>query len=63
MLTIPDPEYAARGETEVEITDLDSGKVSGSSTNRVPSFRARAWMSLAMIAGIALLVAAVLVSV
>ena len=63
MLTIPDPEHAARGETEVEITDLDSGKVIGSSTNRVPSFRARAWMSLAMIAGIALLVATVLMGV
>ncbi len=63
MLTIPDPEHAAGGETEVEITDLDSGKVSGRSTRRRPSFRARAWMSLAVIAGIALLVTAVLVSV
>ena len=65
MLTIPDPEHAARSETEVEITDLDSGKVAGSSTRRrrVPSLRARAWMSLAMFAGIALLVATVVVSV
>jgi outer membrane protein assembly factor BamB len=65
VLTIPDPDHDAGGETEVEITDLDSGKVSGRSTrrNRVPSFRARAWMSLAMIAGIAFLAAAVLVSV
>ena len=63
MLTIPDPEHAAGGETEVEITDLDSGKVSGRSTRRRPSFRARAWMSLAVIAGLALLVAAVLVGV
>jgi outer membrane protein assembly factor BamB len=65
VLNIPDPEYAAGGETEVEITDLDSGKVPGRYTgrNRVPSFRARAWMSLAMIAGIALLAVAVLVSV
>jgi hypothetical protein len=65
VLTIPEPEHAARGETEVEITDLDSGKVAGSSTrrSRMPSFRARAWMSLAMIAGSALLVATVLLSV
>lgn len=65
MLTIPDPEHAARDETEVEITDLDSGKISGRSTrrSRMPSFRARAWMSLAMIAGIALLVATILASV
>jgi outer membrane protein assembly factor BamB len=63
VLTIPDPDHAAEGETEVEITDLDSGKVSGRSTRRRPSFRARAWMSLAVIAGLALLVAAVLVSV
>ncbi len=62
-MTIPDPEHAAGSETEVEITDLDSGKVSGSSTSKRTSFRARAWMSLAMIAGIALLVAAVIVSV
>jgi outer membrane protein assembly factor BamB len=63
VLTIPDPEHAAGDETEVEITDLDSGKVSGRSTRRRPSFRARAWMGLAVIAGLALLVAAVLVSV
>ena len=65
MLNNPDPEHAARGETEVEFTDLDSGKVVGSLTrrSRVPSFRARAWMSLAMIAGIARLVATVLVSI
>jgi outer membrane protein assembly factor BamB len=63
VLTIPDPEHAAGGETEVEITDLDSGKVSGRSTRGRPSFRARAWMSLAVIAGLALLVVAVLVNV
>ena len=65
MLTIPDPEHVTRGETEVEITDLDSGKVAWSSTrrSRVRSFQARAWMSLALIAGIALLVATVLASV
>jgi outer membrane protein assembly factor BamB len=63
VLTIPDPEHAAGSETEVEITDLDSGGVEGSSTSRRPSFRARAWMNLAMIAGIALLVATVLVGV
>jgi len=65
VLTIPDPEHAAGGETEVEITDLDSGKVPERSTrrSRVPSFRARAWMSIAVIAGIALLAAVVLVSV
>ena len=66
MLNIPpDPEYGAGSETEVEITDLDSGKIPGRSTrrNRVPPFRARAWMSIAVIAGIALLAAVVLVSV
>ncbi|HEX6484853.1 MAG TPA: PQQ-binding-like beta-propeller repeat protein [Ktedonobacteraceae bacterium] len=64
-MNIPDPEHAAGGETEVEITDLDSGQIPGRSTrrNRVPWFRARAWMSLAMIGGIALLVVVVLVSV
>jgi outer membrane protein assembly factor BamB len=64
-LNIPDPEHAVGDETEVEITDLDSGKVSARSKrqNRVPSFRARAWMSLAVIAGTALLFVAVLVSV
>ena len=60
MLTIPDPEHAEGGETEVEITDLDSGKVSARSTRQN---RVRAWMSLAMIAGTALLVVAILVSV
>ena len=65
MLNIPDPEYAAGSETEVEITDLDSGKIPGRSTrrNRVPPFRARAWMSIAVIAGITVLAVAVLVSV
>ena len=65
MLNIPDPEHATGEETEVEITDLDSGKSAERSTrgNRVSSFRARAWRSLAVIAGIALLVAVVLVSV
>jgi outer membrane protein assembly factor BamB len=64
-LTIPDPEHATEGETEVEITDLDSSKVSGKSTRRrlVPSFRARAWMSVAVIAGVAVLAAVVMVSV
>jgi outer membrane protein assembly factor BamB len=65
VLNIPDPEHAAGGETEVEITDLDSGKVPGRYTrdNRLPWFPTRAWMSIAMIGGIALLVVVVLVSV
>lgn len=65
MLNIPDPEHAAGGETEVEITDLDSGKRPGRYTRWSPmsSFRARNWMSIAIIAGIALLVVAALVSV
>jgi len=65
MLNIPDPEYAAGGETEVEITDLDSGKIPGRSTrrNRVPPFQARSWMNIAVIAGTALLAVAVLVSI
>jgi hypothetical protein len=65
VLNIPDPEYATAGETEVEITDLDSGKIPGRYTrrNRLPSFRARAWMSIGMIGGRALLVVVVLVSV
>ena len=64
MLNIPDPEHAAGGELEVEITDLDSGKGAGRSTrgNGLPWFRARAWMSIGMIGGIALLVVVVLVS-
>ncbi len=65
MLNIPDPEHATGGETEVEITDLDSGKRPGRYTgrSRMSSFRARTWMSIAVIAGLALLVVAVLVSV
>jgi outer membrane protein assembly factor BamB len=64
VLNIPDPEHAAEGELEVEITDLDSGKGAGRSTrgNGLPWFRARAWMSIGMIGGIALLVVVVLVS-
>jgi outer membrane protein assembly factor BamB len=64
-LTTPDPEHTTKGEIEVEITDLDTGKFSRKSTNgsQVPSFRTRAWMSLALIASITLLVATVLVSV
>lgn len=67
-MNTPDPKHAAGGETEVEITNLDSppgtGKVPERSTrrNRVPSFQMRIWMSIAMIAGIALLVVTVLVS-
>ena len=62
---MPDPEHAAGDEIEVEITDLDSGKIPGRYTrlNRAPSLRARAWMSIAVIAGIALLVVAVLLNV
>ena len=65
MLNIPDPEHAAGGEAEVEITDLDSGKRPGRYTRRslLSSFRARTWMSIAVVAGLALLVVAVLVSV
>lgn len=69
VLYTPDPEYTSEDETEVEITDLDSpletGKVAERSAKlgQVSSFRARAWMSIAMIAGIALLIVTVLVSV
>lgn len=65
----PDPEHASKSETEVEITDLDappeSGKVPGRLTRRsqMSSVRVRAWMRIAVIAGIALLGVAVLVSV
>ena len=65
MLTIPDPEHTSGGETQVKITDLDSDKVTRRSTRRfqMPSFRTRAFMNLAIILGIALLSAVVLVSV
>jgi hypothetical protein len=68
-LQTPDPEFAEEGENEIEITDLVSstgtGKVSGkfASWSQVPTSRARAWMSIAMIAGIALLVFTVLENV
>ena len=63
-MNTPDSENA-RGDTEVEITDLDApktGTIPGSYTRRgqVPSLRERIWMSLAVIAGIALLVILVL---
>lgn len=62
----PDPEPAASSETKVEITNLDSpGKLPGRSPrqSRGLSFRVRIWMSLVIIAGIALLIIIVLVSV
>jgi outer membrane protein assembly factor BamB len=65
----PDPEHAAESNAEVEITDLDSppasGKVPGKPTGwrRVSSLRVRAWMSIALIAAVALLGVTVLVSI
>ena len=58
----PDPEFAAEDKNEVEITDLDSpsksGKVLGKFAiwSQIPSFRARTWMSIAIISCIVLLV-------
>lgn len=66
---IPDPEHAAESNAEVEITDLDSPPASGEVTakparqHRISSLRVRAWMSIALIAAVTLLVVAVLVSV
>lgn len=65
---IPDPEHAGESKPEVEITDLDSlpesGKVPGRPTRRkrVSSLRLRAWMSIALVAAVALLIVTVLVS-
>ena len=62
MLRAPDPEFVAEDKNEVEITDLDSlsktGKVLGKFPilSQIPSFRARTWMSIAIIACIVLLV-------
>jgi outer membrane protein assembly factor BamB len=68
-LQTPDPEFAAESENEVEITDL----VSPTGTDKVQKrfagrkkarlFRTRTWMSIAIIAGIALLVFTVLLNV
>ena len=65
MLNTSDPENAAGGDTGVEITDLDSppgvGKVPGGTGRSLRlSPRGRAWMSIAVVAGIALLVNVVL---
>ncbi len=63
---IPDPERAEEGNSEVEITDLDSptasGKVPGKPTGwrRVSSLRVRVWMGIALIAAVALLIVTVL---
>ncbi len=68
MLNTPDPENATIGDTEVEITDLDSpagtGIVPGryKRPGRVLSPRNHVWMSIAVIAGFVLLVVVVLVS-
>jgi outer membrane protein assembly factor BamB len=68
VLHIPDPERAEEGNSEVEITDLDSppeaGKVAGTPTrrHRISSFRVRAWMSIALIAAVTLLVVIILIS-
>jgi outer membrane protein assembly factor BamB len=65
----PEPEDAAEGENEVEITDLDSPPKADKVPRRfarrrkVRSFRTRTWMSIAMIAGIALLIVTVVVNV
>ena len=62
MLRAPDPEFVAEDKNEVEITDLDlpskTGKVLGKFPilSQIPSFRARTWMSIAIIACIVLLV-------
>ncbi len=63
---IPEPEHAEEGNSEVEITDLDSppeaGKAPGRPTRRrrVSKFRVRAWMSIAVFVGVAILVVTVL---
>jgi outer membrane protein assembly factor BamB len=68
-LQTPDPEFAAEGENEVEITDLasltETSKVQGrfASRRKVHLFRTRTWMSIAIIVGIALLVFTVLLNV
>jgi outer membrane protein assembly factor BamB len=68
-LQTPDPEFAAQDKNEVEITDLDSPSKTGKVPKRpagrreVRLFRTRTWMSLAIIAGIALLAFAVLLNV
>ena len=65
-LNTSNPENTKEGETEVDVTDLVSphktGKIPGrfTSWNLVPSFRTRTWMTIAIIAGIVLLVVAVL---
>jgi outer membrane protein assembly factor BamB len=69
VLQTPDPEFAAEGENEVEITDLDSPTVTDkvpktfASQRRVRLFRPRTWMTIAIISGIALLAFAVLLNV
>jgi eukaryotic-like serine/threonine-protein kinase len=66
---IPDPEHRAESNAEVEITDLDAPPESGEAPgkparrHRESKFRVRVWMSVAVIAGVALLVVTVLGSV
>ncbi len=61
VLRTPDPEFVAEDKNDVEITDLDSpaktGKVLGKFPiwSQIPSFRARTWMSMAIITCIVLL--------
>jgi outer membrane protein assembly factor BamB len=68
-LQTPDPEFAAEGENEVEITDLISpignGKVPKkyASRRKIRLFPMRTWMSVAIIAGIVLLAFTVLLNV
>src|SRR5437016_2744319 len=68
-LQTPQPEFTAEGENEIEITDLVSTTETGNVPKRFASwrkvrlFRARTWMSIAIIAGMALLVFTVLLIV
>jgi len=67
ILHIPDPESTDKSKSEVEITDLDSPPEAGKVPKRPTQhqgylFRVRVWMSIALIAAIALLVVTVLVS-
>ncbi len=62
----PDPEFASDEKDEVEFTNLDWPFITGKvlkkfeSWSRISPFRARAWMTIAIIAGIAILVFTVL---
>jgi len=69
VLQTPDPEFAAEDENEVEFTDLDSPSKTGkvprtfASQRKVHLFRTRSRMTIAIIAGIALLAFTVLLNV